>query len=201
MTPTPLISMKTETVIGPPSTVTALALLGVVAAVMLVAFAYRMSDDGLIPVLDHANLAFHEAGHVVFGIFGPTIGLYGGTLGQLVFPMVIAAFFARKGAAVSAALGLLWLFQNFLNIARYLTDARAQQLPLVGGGEHDWFIILSNWGVLSADTRLARALTGFAWMGMVATAFWIGSLWYRARLKAIERSKNANKRTTPTSDR
>lgn len=36
------------------------------------------------------------------------------------------------------AMAWVWLGENLLNIARYLGDARAQVLPLVGGGEHDW---------------------------------------------------------------
>jgi hypothetical protein len=156
------------------------SLLGVVATVIGLAFAYRASFDGFIPVLDHANLAFHEAGHVFFGIFGPTLNLYGGTLGQLVFPVVVTVSFWRKGALVSAALALLWLFQNFLNIARYMADARAQQIPLVGG-EHDWFNILSRWSALSSDTMLARLLSTLAWLGMLATCIGIGLVWYRDR--------------------
>ncbi len=39
------------------------------------------SESGYVFLLDGANLLFHEAGHPVFGILGPTMGLYGGTLG------------------------------------------------------------------------------------------------------------------------
>lgn len=156
-------------------------LLGVIGAVVVLAFAYRTSIDGFIPVLDHANLAFHEAGHVFFGALGPTFGLYGGTLGQLAFPVVVTASFLYKGAPLSTAFSLLWLSQNFLNIARYVADARAQQLPLVGSGDHDWFNILSRWDVLPADTALARLLSTLAWLGMLATVLWTGVAWYRDR--------------------
>lgn len=169
--------------ISQPPAVATPGLLGVAGTVVVLAFAYRASFDGFIPVLDHANLAFHEAGHVFFGIFGSTLGLYGGTLGQLVFPVVVTVSFLRNGALISAALALLWLFQNFLNIARYVADARVQQLPLVGGGDHDWFNILSRWGALSADTTLARLLSTLAWLGMFGTSIWIGIVWYRDRSK------------------
>ena len=62
------------------------------AAAMIILFAVILFDgDGFILLLDHANLAFHEAGHLFFGVLGDTLGLYGGTLGQLVFPVVSAA--------------------------------------------------------------------------------------------------------------
>lgn len=175
--------MNPESPLSRPPAVGTPGLLGVAGTVVALAFAYRASIDGFIPVLDHANLAFHEAGHVFFGILGPTLGLYGGTLGQLVFPAVVTVAFLRKGVPLSAAFGLLWLFQNLLNIARYVADARAQRLPLVGNGDHDWFNILSRWGALPADTALARLLSILAWLGMLATVLWTGIVWYRDREK------------------
>jgi len=54
-------------------------------------------QDRFIFLIDHTNLAFHEAGHVIFGLLGGTLGLYGGTLGQLVFPLVaVIAFWLRR---------------------------------------------------------------------------------------------------------
>lgn len=127
-----------------------------------------LDDDGFVLLLDHANLAFHEAGHIFFGLLGSTLGLYGGTLGQLVFPVVAMFSFLRRRQAIGFALSGVWLFENFLNIARYMADARAQLLPLVGGGEHDWYHILSRWGLLDSDTTLAAALQTLGWLGMIA---------------------------------
>ena len=92
-------------------------------------------DDRYIVVLDDANLLFHEAGHLIFGLFGSTLGLYGGTLGQLVFPITTAVVFWWQKSLVSASVALLWFFENLNNIAPYVADARSQKLPLVGGGE------------------------------------------------------------------
>ncbi len=95
-------------------------------------------EDSFIFILDHANLMFHEAGHPIYGILGSTLALYGGTLGQLTFPAVVAVSGWLRRHAVMAATGVVWLGQNLVNIARYVADARAQELPLIGGGEHDW---------------------------------------------------------------
>lgn len=137
--------------------------------------------DGFIFVIDHANLAFHEAGHLFFGFFGNTLGLYGGTIGQLVFPFVAAVAFWYRREAISCALSGVWFFENFPNIARYMADARAQVLPLVGTGEHDWTKIFSRWGVLSRDTAIAGFVNTIGWLGMIAIWLWVIWRWYDDR--------------------
>jgi hypothetical protein len=153
---------------------------GLVAAALFALFCawFANTGEGWVHVLDSANLAFHEAGHPIFGILlGQRITVYGGTLGQLALPLaVIGSFWARRETA-SFAICVLWLFQNFWNIARYMADARAQVLPLVGNGEHDWTEILSRWGVLHLDTTLAGGLRLIAWLGMFATLGWLAWRW------------------------
>ena len=134
-----------------------------------------------IPFLDSANLAFHEAGHLIYGVFGPTLGLYGGTLGQLTFPVVCAAIFTFRREPASLAVCLIWLGENLCNIARYAADARAQELPLVGGGEHDWTRILSRWGAVDSDLRVGRTFHGLGVGAMLIATAWLGWLWYRGR--------------------
>ena len=149
------------------------------AATGLLVLLFMVSEKGFIPVLDHANLAFHEAGHLFFGFLGNTMGLYGGTLGQLVFPITAAVIFFRKREFLSLGLAILWASENFLNIARYAADARSQILPLVGGGDHDWTNIFHRWGMLEADTTVASVFTGIAWTGIMGTWLVFAWLWRR----------------------
>jgi hypothetical protein len=152
-----------------------------VSAGLVIFFYIVIADrDGFI-FLDYANLAFHEAGHAVFGIFGRTLGLYGGTLGQLVLPAVAAMIFWRRREAVSCTLAAVWFFQNFLNIARYMADARMQALPLVGDGTHDWANIFGRWNVLSLDMRIAGFVTIVGWLGMLTAWGWVSWLWYEQK--------------------
>jgi hypothetical protein len=152
-----------------------------VAAVCVLFTIILIDGDGFIQLLDHANLAFHEAGHLFFGVLGSTFGLYGGTLGQLVFPVVALASFRRRRQAVGAALSCVWLFENLLNIARYMADARARILPLVGGGEHDWYHIFSRWGLLSHDTDIAAVTEALGWLGMIGSMLWLGRRFHAQR--------------------
>lgn len=147
----------------------------------LLGFALLVSRFDFVPVLDHVNLAFHETGHLFFRILGQTASLYGGTLMQFVFPALTTLHFARRGHTLSAAACAAWFCENLRYVALYMADARAQQLPLVGGGEHDWYHILSRWGALEADTRLAGVLVFLCWAGMGAV--WV-AVWKLSRRAA-----------------
>lgn len=150
--------------------------LGVCAALVVWAL---VSANPWIPLLDGANLLFHEAGHPLFGIFGEGPGLYGGTLMQLLVPLLAAENFLWRRETVPFALAVAWACQNLVNIARYAADARAQLLPLVGGGEHDWEGILLRWNALDLDHEVARAIKGIAVVGLLVTSVWV-TLRFRA---------------------
>jgi len=142
-------------------------------------------DDGYLTGLDGLNLIVHEGGHFLFFWFGRTLSLYGGTLLQLLVPLALTAAFVRRGEAPGVALCGIWLFQNLLNVARYVGDARAQQLPLVGGGEHDWYNILAAWHALHLDRTLAHALRVVSWLGMLGVYSWLGVRFLRERASRV----------------
>lgn len=158
------------------------AMVGVTAGLGLLSLAALRSEPGWIPLLDGVNLVFHEAGHPIFGILGwEPLTILGGTLMQLLVPLLIlGSFWVRREAPGTAAAGI-WGFENLLNIARYVADARAQVLPLVGGGEHDWADLLGRWGLLAQDAALAQGLRVVGWLGMAACWAWLAWRWRRAR--------------------
>lgn len=126
--------------------------------------------------LDNIDLPIHEVGHLVFAPLGAWMGLAGGTLLQLLFPVIFLAAFWRRGDRHAATVMLWWLGQNCFNVARYMADARAQELPLVGGGEHDWFLLLEQAGRLADDTALAARVHGLGTL-LILTATGLGLLW------------------------
>jgi hypothetical protein len=134
-----------------------------------------------VPILDTANLAFHEAGHPLFGLLDSRLTVYGGTLGQLVFPIVATIAFWVRREPVSCAIAAVWLNENLWNIATYMADARVQALPLVGSGEHDWTNIFARWGVLHRDTAIAAFVRLLAWAGTLSAWGWLAWRWYRDR--------------------
>ena len=53
---------------------------------------------------------------------------------------------------------LWWVAQNLWNVSVYVRDARAEDLPLVGGGEHDWNYLLGTLGLLNQDQLIGGAV-------------------------------------------
>ena len=104
--------------------------------------------------LDSLDLAIHETGHLVFAFGGEFLTLLGGTLFQLLVPAVFVAALWRQGDRHGATVPLWWMGQNCWNISIYVKDARTQELPLVGGGEHDWALLLGELGWLSRDQTI-----------------------------------------------
>ena len=138
-------------------------------------FAYGvhgLSHRGGGSLLDGVDLAIHETGHLVFGPFGEFIGFAGGTIFQLLMPALFVGYFVRRGDHYAASVALWWIAQNCGNIAVYVADARAQELPLVGGGEHDWEYLLGRLGLLARDHAIARGITSVGYLLLVAATAW-----------------------------
>jgi len=140
--------------------------------VLLVYGVYGLRHQGEGTLLDGVDLAIHETGHLLFGPFGEFIGFAGGTLFQLLMPAVFLVSFLRRGDQYGASVALWWIGQNCGHIAPYVADARAQELPLVGGGEHDWAYLLGRTGLLAHDVGIARGITSVGYVLVVAASGW-----------------------------
>ena len=131
------------------------------------------------------NLPFHESGHIIFRPFWPLLTSLGGTLAQLLMPLIcMGVFLIKTRDTFAAGFCLWWLGENFIDIAPYIDDARRLTMPLVGGntgmtspyGFHDWEFILTETGLLKYNNFIAQfshsfgvilILLTFAWWGIV----------------------------------
>ena len=149
--------------------------------IFYVAFlAYALSAHGGYLFIDNANLIVHEGGHNLFGWFGPTLGLWGGTLLQWLVPFLLAAYFFTERQTTGFVFCLFFFFENWLYTATYMADARAMELPLVTTGdpdyvEHDWNTIFSGLGMLPYDTRIAAIVRFLGWIGMLGSVAWLAT--------------------------
>jgi hypothetical protein len=145
---------------------------------------YAFSAQGGFLFIDSANLIVHEGGHNLFGWFGPTLGLWGGTLLQWLVPIFLAAYFFTQRQTAGFVFCAFFFFENWLYTATYMADARVQLLPLVTTGdpdfvEHDFYAIFSSLGVLNYDTKIAAVVRVLGWAGMLAVAGWLVVLAFR----------------------
>ncbi len=127
--------------------------------------------------LDGVNLIFHEAGHPIFSLGGHFLGALGGSLMQVLVPAGCAVAFLRQGQAFGAGLCGIWTGQSLVGVSIYMADARAQRIPLLGGGDviHDWNYLLGRLGLLNWDRALGGATAFLAGL-LIATSAIVAAL-------------------------
>ena len=103
-------------------------------------------------------LPIHEAGHLFFSPFGTVIMFLGGSILQILLPLLWFVVALRQRSTV-APFPLFWVGENIMDVSLYIRDAQLRQLPLLGGHKsgHDWFNILSRWDLLPSAEPIADA--------------------------------------------
>lgn len=154
-------------------------------AVLLIAFAFyalfllqAMRGTGLASWMDLVFVPIHEGGHLLFRFFGEFLNIAGGTILQLVVPLMLAAYFLFHRQLQGTAFCTFFFFEQLLPISTYMADARAQQLPLLTVGDadyviHDWNYLFGRFGVLGHDTQIAHAVRAIGWIGMLGAVAWM----------------------------
>jgi hypothetical protein len=111
----------------------------------------------------YLTIGIHELGHVVCMPFGWLLYVAGGSIWQILFWALLGlyAFLVRRQITSSL---LMWAIagHSFINLARYIGDARARKLPLLfglGQDSHDWWNLLERYGLLDYDHVLAGLAT------------------------------------------
>ena len=137
-----------------------------------------------------ANLPYHEFGHVLFRPFGTFKMFLVGSLFQLLWPMILGGLFIwRYHNPFGGAVCLAWAGQSLKELAPYIGDARALDLPLImeysedivemRAERHDWHNILEMLGWLPYDLRLARFASFMGSTLMLLALSWGTFLLYR----------------------
>jgi hypothetical protein len=143
-------------------------------AVMIAARGLTPSTGGVLAFVHLIDLVFHEAGHVIFGLFGRFLGILGGSLNQVLIPAVCTGYFLRQRQPAAAAVTLFWTGESITDVAIYVADGRDMALPLLAEGLiHDWNWILSELSLRNQAPALGRAV--FA-LGLAVLAAALGLL-------------------------
>lgn len=134
------------------------------------------------------NLPFHEAGHVFSRPLGPFMTSLGGTIGQLLMPLICSSVLLVKTRdPFGASVALWWFGQNFFDIAPYINDARSLSLPLLGGnsgdsapyGFHDWHYLLTEAGLLQHDHLIAKLAIAMGVLTFIVSYSWCSILLFK----------------------
>lgn len=138
---------------------------GVFLYVFIQIFNFSASPDNSNHVLTMGmyfiNLGVHEAAHFATFFLPQIIISSAGSIAEILFALLLllAAF---KGKSYFAAVFTgLWVMFSFISAGIYMSDARAQILPLIGPGEnlmHDWYYVFSQLGWLDADTLIGSSM-------------------------------------------
>lgn len=148
-------------------------------------------DPGDFGFMHRVDLVFHEAGHIIFGIFGVRdLTIFGGTLMQLLVPATFVAYFFVKGQRYSSAVVLVWLAQSFADCVPYIKDARTMDMILLGGltglenGAHDWNNLLFDLDMLHYDQLIGNIFYGAGIAALVVSLI-MGVYYSRQEPEAI----------------
>lgn len=134
---------------------------------------------------------FHEAGHyLLFRWFGDFVMTLGGTLGQMLMPVVLAIALLRRGDPFGAALFSWLLGYSILMTGVYMYDAFDPRLTLLDGRTgadsdgHDWQNLFGDLGLLAHARGIGRFTGALGRFWMLASLAWAAALvWlHHARL-------------------
>ena len=106
---------------------------------------------------------------MIFGFFGEFIAVLGGSLTQVLIPLIATVAFLRTRQWASAAATLCWTGQSLPDVAIYAADGRAKALPLLAEGLiHDWNYLLGRLGLLQSAETVGRLIFGLGALTMLS---------------------------------
>ena len=148
----------------------------------------HLADPGAGGLFSGITFGTHELGHLLFAPFGEVLTVAGGSINQLLIPVLTGLLFVYYTDYFGIAVAGTWLASSLLDLARYIGDARSLDLDLVGFGEnsiHDWAWLLGHFRILQYDTRIAAFTRGVAVLVLLCS---LGlGVWLCVRMWALPR--------------
>jgi hypothetical protein len=134
-------------------------------------------------------LPIHEAGHMLFMPFGRFMSVLGGSLLQVLLPLVLMASFmfgfgGSRRDNFAASLMLWWTAVSIIDVAPYIWDAFDPKMMLLGGKTgaesdgHDWQNILGDLGLIRRAHLIAGIAHALGLVVMLVAWAWGAALLY-----------------------
>lgn len=133
---------------------------------------YRMAN-----IINAIDFGIHELGHMLFIPLGTFMTIAGGSIMQVLFPLIWMGVALHRKWYFAAGLCLVWAGLSLIDVSVYAADAQVRILPLVTMGSdydsaHDWYQLLTRLDMLDQTDQVASVIRN---SGIVAV--WTGLLW------------------------
>ena len=136
----------------------------------------HMRDEVYSSWFGGLTFGLHELGHVLFRGLGEFMSIAGGSITQLVVPLIGVGMLLYQRDYFGIAVAGCWESFSLYNLATYIGDAQTMQLPLVsiGGGDsyHDWEYLLVHLGLIEHDAKIAALTRGIGFLVLLVSWSW-----------------------------
>lgn len=146
------------------------------AAIFTIYFLWSAWNPESVIFMHLIHLPIHEAGHLIFRPFGEFMGVAGGSLFQVIMPLIFFGYFVWHGKPFSAVVVLFWVGSSIIDVYIYANDAVVMQLPLLSGltgsegGFHDWNFLLTEMNWLDKTATIAKIIRFAGTLVIIAAA-------------------------------
>jgi len=90
------------------------------------------TDSHYASIFEGISFGIHEIGHLLFSPLGKFLMVAGGTITELAAPVAAGFILLRQRDYFGLSVTGCWLSYCTFSVAKYMGDARAQNLPLLG---------------------------------------------------------------------
>ncbi len=108
-------------------------------------------ENMIIAGMYFIEFGVHEASHLLFAFLPSVWVAAAGSIGEITFTVLVMIATIKARAYFAMIFGALWVMLAMNSAGRYMADARAQAIPLIGPGPeplHDWYFVFGQLGWL-----------------------------------------------------
>lgn len=162
--------------------------------VQLLSFSVTNQNNLILSALYFVEYGVHELSHIVVAFLPSVFVAAAGSVGEISLTILVVIAAVKSRAMFTAVFGSLWMMLALHSVGRYMADARAMVLPLMGPGsnaQHDWHYVFGQLGLLPYDTAIGGVVFGIGTVvgiaGLCAGLFLI--VW-KHKARSAQHSKN-----------
>jgi hypothetical protein len=124
-------------------------------------FSVEGPSNPLVAGMYFIDFGVHETSHIVVAFLPAIFVAAAGSIGEVSFTLLLLFATLKAKSYFASVFTGLWVMLGFVSAGRYMADARAQTLPLIGPGEtvkHDWNFVFSQLGWLNSDVLIGDTI-------------------------------------------